>query len=199
MDEVLTRPLFRDAYLLTVKKKTNDGILSVFKFQKGGEVFSEQEKFAYLAAPVISSLLQGTVSPGQSKLSALFGSIGQGISQIPPIGLKIKEVETKKTKPTTALAPLSDAEKSRLNLPIQNEYVGTYTDGVLSKYESSFDISKEKQTALKEGRLAKITKPDNALRELELDLNKFGSGNLPGVGPIAGYLPALQFHKQVKI
>jgi hypothetical protein len=96
MDEVLTRPLFRDAYLQTVKKNTSDGILSVYKFQTGGEVFSEGEKFALLAAPVISSLLEGTVAPGENKLSAFFKSAGRGIGKIPEIGLKIREIESKK-------------------------------------------------------------------------------------------------------
>lgn len=71
-------------------------ILNQKKTQQG--LFSDEEKFAYLAAPVVGSLLQARTAPGQSNIQSLLGAVGEGVSQIPAVGLKIKELEGKKNR-----------------------------------------------------------------------------------------------------
>jgi hypothetical protein len=91
MDSVLSRKLFRDKYVKEIKPQK--GGITILKFNKGGEVFSEGEKLGYMLAPVAASLLQAKQSPGQSALSSLFGAVGEGVSKIPDIGVAIKKVE----------------------------------------------------------------------------------------------------------
>ena len=81
-------------------KRKEGGLVSIKKYQGGGEVektpkgaFSDQERFALLAAPVIGSLLQGTTAPGQSNLEGLFKSVGQGVSQIPETAIQIRKLD----------------------------------------------------------------------------------------------------------
>ena len=81
-------------------KRKEGGLVSIKKYQEGGEVektpkgaFSDQERFALLAAPVIGSLLQGTTAPGQSNLQGLFKSVGQGVSQIPETAIQIRKLD----------------------------------------------------------------------------------------------------------
>ena len=87
-------------------KRKEGGLVSIKKFQEGGfnevttpakkkqeGVFSDEERFALLSAPVIGALLQGKTSPGQSNLQALFGSVGQGVSQIPETAIAIKKLD----------------------------------------------------------------------------------------------------------
>ena len=91
MDSVLSRKLFRDKYVEEIKPQK--GGITILKFNKGGEVFSEGEKLGYLLAPVAASLLQAKQRPGESALSSLFGAVGEGVSKIPDIGVAIKKVE----------------------------------------------------------------------------------------------------------
>ena len=91
MDSVLSRKLFRDKYVEEIKPQK--GGITILKFNKGGEVFSEGEKLGYMLAPVAASLLQAKQSPGQSALSSLFGAVGEGVSKIPDIGVAIKKLE----------------------------------------------------------------------------------------------------------
>lgn len=81
-------------------KRKEGGLVSIKKYQEGGEVdktpkgaFSDQERFALLAAPVIGSLLQGTTAPGQSNIQGLFKSVGQGVSQIPETAIQIRKLD----------------------------------------------------------------------------------------------------------
>ena len=81
-------------------KRKEGGLVSIKKYQEGGEVektpkgaFSDQERFALLAAPGIGSLLQGTTAPGQSNLQGLFKSVGQGVSQIPETAIQIRKLD----------------------------------------------------------------------------------------------------------
>ena len=87
-------------------KRKEGGLVSIKKFQEGGfnevtppakkkqeGVFSDEERFALLSAPVIGALLQGKTSPGQSNLQALFGSVGQGVSQMPETAIAIKKLD----------------------------------------------------------------------------------------------------------
>lgn len=101
MDDVLMRPMFRDAYISKqkqqMKKLKTGGLASIKKFNLGGSVsFTPEEKQAYMLAPVIGSLLQGQKTQGGSfgeLVSGTLGDIGRGISQVPAIGLNIKKIE----------------------------------------------------------------------------------------------------------
>ena len=83
-------------------KRKEGGLVSIKKFQVGGAVttpkqqegvFSDEERFALLSAPVIGALLEGKTAPGQSNLQALFGSVGKGVSQIPETAIAIKKLD----------------------------------------------------------------------------------------------------------
>jgi len=107
-------------------KRKEGGLVSIKKYQEGGEVektpkgaFSDQERFALLAAPVIGSLLQGTTAPGQSNLQGLFKSVGQGVSQIPETAIQIRKLDiAAQPKETKAKArTLSPKEIADAKLP----------------------------------------------------------------------------------
>jgi len=107
-------------------KRKEGGLVSIKKYQGGGEVektpkgaFSDQERFALLAAPVIGSLLQGTTAPGQSNLQGLFKSVGQGVSQIPETAIQIRKLDiAAQPKETKAKArTLSPKEIAEARLP----------------------------------------------------------------------------------
>jgi hypothetical protein len=107
-------------------KRKEGGLVSIKKYQEGGEVektpkgaFSDKERFALLAAPVIGSLLQGTTAPGQSNLEGLFKSVGQGVSQIPETAIQIRKLDiAAQPKETKAKArTLSPKEIADAKLP----------------------------------------------------------------------------------
>jgi hypothetical protein len=110
-------------------KRKEGGLVSIKKFQEGGAVttpkkqegvFSEQERFALLAAPVIGSLLEGRTAPGQSNLQALFGSVGKGVSQMPEVALQIKKLDIagqKEGKDRTIVTRMSPDEIKAEGLP----------------------------------------------------------------------------------
>jgi hypothetical protein len=107
-------------------KRKEGGLVSIKKYQEGGEVektpkgaFSDKERFALLAAPVIGSLLQGTTAPGQSNLQGLFKSVGQGVSQIPETAIQIRKLDiAAQPKETKAKArTLSPKEIADARLP----------------------------------------------------------------------------------
>jgi hypothetical protein len=114
------------AYSLLKPRMKEGGLVSIKKYQEGGEVektpkgaFSDQERFALLAAPVIGSLLQGTTAPGQSNLQGLFKSVGQGVSQIPETAIQIRKLDiAAQPKETKAKArTLSPKEIAEARLP----------------------------------------------------------------------------------
>lgn len=182
-------------------KRKEGGLVSIKKFQEGGAVvtpkqeglFSKEEKFAYLAAPVIGSLLQARTAPGQSNIQSLLGAVGEGVSQIPAVGLNIKKIEASADKKTSTkqVKELTSAEKEKYGFMPSDVALGTYTDGVLSDIpKATFDTKeqfKEIRTGLEK---SSIKGADEALRSLELtiaDLAKKGEGgNLPGIGAIEG-------------
>ena len=187
-------------------KRKEGGLVSIKKYQEGGAVntqpkktqqglFSDEEKFAYLAAPVVGSLLQARTAPGQSNIQSLLGAVGEGVSQIPAIGLNIKKIEASADKKTSTkqVKELTPAEKERYGFMPSDVALGTYTDGVLSDIpKATFDTKeqfKEIRTGLEK---SSIKGADEALRSLELtiaDLAKKGEGgNLPGIGVIEGRL-----------
>jgi hypothetical protein len=185
------------------------GLVSIKKFQGGGAVvedetaipvkkkqegfFSDQEKFAYLAAPVIGSLLQARTAPGQSNLQSLFGAVGQGVSQIPEIGLTMKKIEASKEKKTSTkqVKELTTAEKEKYGFMPSDVALGTYTDGVLSDIPKATFDTKEQFKEIRTGfEKSSIKGADEALRSLELTIaglaKKGEGGNLPGIGVIEG-------------
>ena len=109
-------------------KRKEGGLVSIKKYQEGGEVkptpkklegaFSDEERFALLAAPVIGSLLEGRTAPGQSNLQALLGSVGKGVSQIPETAIQIKKLDiAAQPKEKEQVRTLSPKEISEARLP----------------------------------------------------------------------------------
>jgi hypothetical protein len=192
MDSILSRKLFRDKYVEEIKpQKNNQGGITTLKLAEGGEVISENEKLGYLLAPVAASLLQAKQRPGESSLSSLFGAVGEGVAQMPAIGLKIAEIQGKKKTTSKEIKELNAAEKQKYGFMQSDVALGTYTDGVLSEIpKATFDtkeVFKEIRTGLdKSGALG----ADEALRSLEVtlqDLSRKGQGgDLPGLGFIDG-------------
>jgi hypothetical protein len=200
MDSVLSRKLFREKYIQTIKpQKFNKGGIATLKLAEGGAVFSEDEKLGYMLAPVAASLLQGTRRQGESQLSSLFKSIGEGVSQIPAIGLKMAEIEGKKKTATKQLKALTDAEKVEYKYDPKDEVLGTYENGVLTGIaKETFKIADAKKNVLDEFQKAKIGTADTALTQLESMLKQTGGGDIPGIGPLAGRLPDLLVSEQGK-
>jgi hypothetical protein len=99
MDEILNRNLFRQKYLEIHKPKysTDGGIVSIQKFQTGGEVFTEKEKLGYLLMPVASALLQGK-NTSTNRFRSLLGSVGEGLEKVPETALQIKKLEASWSK-----------------------------------------------------------------------------------------------------
>lgn len=134
-------------------KRKEGGLVSIKKYQEGGEVkptpkgaFSDEERFALLAAPVIGSLLEGKTAPGQSNLQALLGSVGKGVSQIPETAIQIKKLDiAAQPKAVEQVRTLSPEEIKSRNLPT----------GTLAQIDSS-------------GKLNIVSKPsDKQLEETE--------------------------------
>ena len=128
MDPVLSRKLFRQKYVEEIKPKK--GGIATLKLAEGGEVFTEGEKLGYMLAPVAASLLQAKQAPGQSQLASLFGAVGEGVSQIPAIGLKMAELETKKKALTKTIKKATEAEKTSLDYNPADEVLLNVEDGV---------------------------------------------------------------------
>lgn len=134
-------------------KRKEGGLVSIKKYQEGGEVkptpkgaFSDEERFALLAAPVIGSLLEGRTASGQSNLQALLGSVGKGVSQIPETAIQIKKLDiAAQPKAVEQVRTLSPEEIKSRNLPT----------GTLAQIDSS-------------GKLNIVSKPsDKQLEETE--------------------------------
>ena len=191
-------------------KRKEGGLVSIKKFQSGGAVvgeeapvpvkkkqeglFSDDEKFAFLAAPVIGSLLQAKTAPGQSNLQSLFGAVGEGVSQIPAVGLKIKELEGKKTTTQKSIRKASETENIGLGYNPKDEILLNVEDGAVTGIAKEVfkvsDSNKEINTQLEK---INVRQTDGALRDLEEYLQtlsqKGEGGDLPGIGPIGGRNP----------
>jgi len=195
------------AYSLLKPRMKEGGLVSIKKFQEGGfnevtppakkkqeGLFSDDEKFAFLAAPVIGSLLQAKTAPGQSNLQSLFGAVGEGVSQIPAVGLKIKELEGKKTTTQKGIRKASETENIGLGYNPKDEILLNVEDGAVTGIAKEVfkvsDSNKEINTQLEK---INIRQTDGALRDLEEYLQtlsqKGEGGDLPGIGPIGGRNP----------
>jgi hypothetical protein len=198
------------AYSLLKPRMKEGGLVSIKKFQLGGAVvgeeapvpvkkkqeglFSDDEKFAFLAAPVIGSLLQAKTAPGQSNLQSLFGAVGEGVSQIPAVGLKIKELEGKKTTTQKSIRKASETENIGLGYNPKDEILLNVEDGAVTGIAKEVfkvsDSNKEINTQLEK---INVRQTDGALRDLEEYLQtlsqKGEGGDLPGIGPIGGRNP----------
>ena len=198
------------AYSLLKPRMKEGGLVSIKKFQSGGAVvgeeapvpvkkkqeglFSDDEKFAFLAAPVIGSLLQAKTAPGQSNLQSLFGAVGEGVSQIPAVGLKIKELEGKKTTTQKSIRKASETENIGLGYNPKDEILLNVEDGAVTGIAKEVfkvsDSNKEINTQLEK---INVRQTDGALRDLEEYLQtlsqKGEGGDLPGIGPIGGRNP----------
>lgn len=134
MDPVLSRKLFRQKYIEEIKpQSTNKGGIVTLKLAQGGEVFTENEKLGYMLAPVAASLLQAKQAPGQSQLASLFGAVGEGVSQIPAIGLKMAEIEGKKKTVSKTINLATPTEVvQQLGGDPRDKYIVSREDGVIT-------------------------------------------------------------------
>lgn len=192
MDPVLSRKLFRQKYVEEIKPKK--GGIATLKLAQGGEVFTEGEKLGYMLAPVAASLLQAKQAPGQSQLASLFGAVGEGVSQIPAIGLKMAELETKKKTPTKTIKKATEAEKTSLGYNPADEVLLNVEDGAITGVAKEvFKVSESNKEINTQLEKINIRSTDAALRDLEEYLQtlaqKGEGGDLPGIGPIGGRNP----------
>jgi hypothetical protein len=175
-----------------IAKKKEGGIIDIKKFQVGGEVFTEAEKNAYLLAPVVSSLLQGTKRPGRSNLSGFLADVGAGIANVPATAIDIKKLEIAAGKKgTKQVKQLTDKEKDQFGFMGTDVVLGEYTNGILTGTPQATFKTSEAFKEIRGGlEKSQIKGADEALRSLETtiaDLAKKGKGgNLPGVGVIEG-------------
>jgi hypothetical protein len=173
-------------------KKKEGGIIDIKKFQVGGEVFTEAEKNAYLLAPVVSSLLQGTKKPGRSNLSGFLSDVGAGIANVPATAIDIKKLEIAAGKKgTKQVKQLTDKEKDQFGFMGTDVVLGEYTNGILTGTPQATFKTSEAFKEIRGGlEKSQIKGADEALRSLETtiaDLAKKGKGgNLPGIGVIEG-------------
>jgi len=185
-------------------KRKEGGLVSIKKFQVGGAVttpkkqegvFSDEERFALLSAPVIGALLQGKTSPGQSNLQALFGSVGQGVSQIPETAIAIKKLDIagrKEGTERTVYQTMSPEEvKAAGYLPgtiIQKEITITKDGNIFSS--GKYDVKKESGITKLSEQVNKQDIPqfDSALALIENKFQKYVDpktgevSNIPGIG-----------------
>jgi hypothetical protein len=195
MDPILSRKLFRDKYVEEIKpQKNNQGGITTLKLAEGGEVISENEKLGYLLAPVAASLLQAKQRPGESSLSSLFGAVGEGVAQMPAIGLKIAEIQSKKKTTAKGIKKATEAEKVGLGYNPADEILLNVEDGAVTGIAKEVfkvsDSNKEINTQLEK---INVRSTDAAVRDLEEYLQilaqKGEGGDLPGIGPIGGRNP----------
>jgi hypothetical protein len=201
MDSVLSRKLFREKYIEEIKtQKFNQGGIAVLKFNQGGEVattsnsnFTEGEKLGYLLAPVAAQLLQAKRRPGESALSSLFGAVGEGVSQIPAIGLKIKELEGKKTgKDRTFYRTMNEQDLKDAGLApgtvAQKEIILTAEGSILPT--GRYDIKEKSNIQELSKEMVKDSRPafDSSLALIEKQFSKYYNpttgevSNVPGIG-----------------
>jgi len=120
MDKVLSRPIFKNTYLKTIKKPISNfskgGIaaLGVKKYNIGGfNTVSQEDTDKLTAMTIAGSLLQGVRQPGQSQASALLSNLGTGFEKAVPVimeGQKINaEGNAKLMSMFTTLEPVVDA------------------------------------------------------------------------------------------
>lgn len=201
MDPVLSRKLFRDKYVETIKpQKFNQGGIATLKLAEGGEVattssssFTEGEKLGYMLAPIAASLLQAKQAPGQSQLASLFGAVGEGVSQLPAIALKIKEIEGKKTgKDRTFYRTMNAEELAKEGLApgtvAQKEIVLTADGQILPT--GKYDIKEKSNVQELSKEMIKDSRPafDSSLALIERQFSKYYNpatgevSNIPGIG-----------------
>ena len=155
-----------------IAKKKEGGIIDVKKFQVGGEVFTEAEKNAYLLAPVVSSLLQGTKRPGRSNLSGFLSDVGAGIANVPATAIDIKKLEIAADKGKGKASRTLSQEEVRARGLTPGSIVQEKADGTLSVVEKP-----------SEAQLKNIRDTANTMNTLNRVRQKYFELNKP-VGPI---------------
>jgi len=177
MDEVLSRNLFKQRYLelQQPKQSTNGGLLSIQKFQTGGEVFTEKERLGYMLMPVASALLQGTQAPGESKTRGLLRAFGKGLEGVPAVALKIAEIQSKKKPVVKSIGAATEAEKIQLGVPKDLPYIVSREDGVMTGIVNK---PSDKYVADRASRLSSI----DQIERLQALSEKLGQPT----GPISG-------------
>jgi hypothetical protein len=155
-----------------IAKKKEGGIIDIKKFQVGGEVFTEAEKNAYLLAPVVSSLLQGTKKPGRSNLSGFLSDVGAGIANVPATAIDIKKLEIAADKGKGKAARTLSQEEVRARGLTPGSIVQEKADGTLSVVQKP-----------DEAQLKNIRDTANTMNTLNSIKKKYVELNKP-VGPI---------------
>jgi len=196
MDEVLSRNLFKQRYLELHKSKqsTNGGLLSIQKFQTGGEVFTEKEKLGYLLMPVASALLQGK-DTSSNRFRSLLQAAGKGLEKVPETALQIKKLEVagEKKKKTTSLLPITPQLIQRLGIqdavsPGDRGFVEVEMVGGQPVLAKAPTITSKESDRLKDIRSSvEKSKAAGSLSSLKLAEDKIDellskTGNIPGFG-----------------
>ena len=202
MDEVLSRNLFKQRYLELHKPKqsTGGGLLSIQKFQTGGEVFTEKEKLGYMLMPVASALLQGR-DTSSNRFRSLLQSVGKGLEKVPETALQIKKIEaaSEKKKKGTSLLPLTPQLIQRLGIqdavsPGDRGFVEVEIIGGQPVLAKPPTITSKESDRLKDIRSSvEKSKVASSLSSLKLTEDKMDellskTGNIPGFGTGA-FLP----------
>jgi hypothetical protein len=158
------------AYNIAKKKEGGiinaDKYIKVRKFNVGGGVFSDEEKTAYMLAPVVSELLTGTKQAGRSNIAGFLSDVGEGIAKVPAAAIEIKKLEVAANK--------GKGKSSRLLTPEEVVAQG-FTPGSKIQINSEGTINviqKPSEAELKNIRDTANTM--NTLNSIETQYNKLG-------------------------
>lgn len=177
MDKVLSRKLFKDAYLKMQPKQKSFGILSVQKFQEGG--ITQKEK-ALLGLTIAGSLLQGTQRPGESIIAGTFKDIGTGLAKTPATLIAASKLQKKQKGIRQATA----SEKRQLGYNPNDRLTVTVENGAVTGIA-------DKPTAGEREKSAKRAGTFQSARTINTLLEKYDypTGPIKGrVGRMSAYL-----------
>jgi len=148
MDKILMRPLFRDQYLnkqkQQMKKLKTGGLASIKGYVRGGEIISDEQSKALIAAPIIGSLLQGRKTQGDDLASLFSGTlsdIGRGVSQTPGVALNIAKIRATGAKKSMTTKPVLDTTTGKRRFATNQEIINS--QGLLVPIDPSSDIAKQ--------------------------------------------------------
>ena len=115
MDEVLTRKMFKDRYLKTLKPATLSKVFigGVKHFNKGGLGSLTPKEKAIYAATLAAPLLSSTQRPGENVLSGVGRAVGEGLSKLPATILSVEKAKGE----GSGVRTLGEAELANYKLP----------------------------------------------------------------------------------
>lgn len=171
MDKVLTRKMFRDRYFEYHKpKQFNKGGIAnaVPKFQTGG--LTDKEKAIY-AATFAAPLLQSTRRPGESAISGVARSLGEGLGKLPTTMIALAEAQEK--DPVESVRSATAAEKSELGYNPKDRLIVKTKDGNITGIADKPTFGEREKAA---DRQATLKQADKIL----LGVKQIGSGPIEG-------------------